>query len=178
MLSLEKKSLILSNFNKTCVVPGNTLGSNQITVTEKLIIPEVKPDIEQVNQVITNAKVTDTKIVSIKDFRCHQLSFKVIIKGVLKEKIIYTACKKDQPVHSAEFTNPFYGFVLLDFDLKCKERCWDPDISLILANLLKANVCVEDVTVDKVSSRELSKYVTLLLIVTGNIKEIIDTIYW
>lgn len=175
---MEKNSLILSNINKTCVVPGNALGSNQIAVTEQLIIPEVKPDVEQVNQVFTNAKVTEKKIVCIKDLRCHQLSFKVIIKGELKEKIIYTACKKDQPVHSAGFIRPFYGFVLLDFDLKCRERCWDPDISNILANLIKVNVCVEDVTVEMVNSRELKKFITLLFIVTGNIKEIYNTIYW
>lgn len=168
--------LIWTDCDRNCVIPANTLGTNQFVIEENLKIPEVKPDVEQVNQVLVKPEVTEVKVVGIQDLRCNQLSIKVIIKGLIHEKIIYTACKPDQPVHSAEFTVPFYGYVLLEFDLKLKGVCQCLTLPPNLEGFLDVLLCVEDVTVDLQSGRKINKYVTLLVMVTGDLDEILDNL--
>lgn len=170
------KSLIWTENNGHCVIPNNTLGTNQFVITENLKIPEEKPDVEQVNQVLLRPEVEEIKVVGIHDLRCDQISIKVVVKGVLHEKIIYTACRPDQPVHSAEFTVPFYGNVLLGFDLKRKGMCQCLTLPPNLENFLDVVLCVEDVTVDLQTGRKLNEFVTLLVMVTGDIDNLLDNL--
>lgn len=160
-----------------CIIPGNALGTNQFIIEETLLIPEEKPEVEHVNQVKVNLEITDSKVVFIKDCRCGELALKVIIKGILREKVIYTACTPDQSVHSAEFTRPFYGFVPLEFDFDLRGKDSSPCfLGQTIADLLNIHFCFEDIAIDKVHGRKLIKFTTILVCVSGDLDEIIATI--
>lgn len=176
MLMIEKIPISFNTNKPICCIPGNALGTKQITLSEELLIPNQKPDVEQANQVFLQPEVTNVRVVEIKDCRCDNLKLKVIVEGIIHEKIIYTAGKPCQPVHSAEFKNPFYAAVLLDLDIKFKEHRCCPTVFTGLADLLNVSVCVEDVSISKKTSRKLIKHSTLLIIVTGDIDEIIESI--
>lgn len=76
---------------------------NQLDITEYLHVPDVKPDMEQINFV--NLKVC------LKDAWLSPSGNKILIKGVIWQKVMYTACRSDQPVHTVEKEIPFSHFI-------------------------------------------------------------------
>ena len=76
---------------------------NQIDITETIKIPEVKPDVEQINQMQLQ--------VCLKDAWFTTSNQKIFIKGVIWQKVTYTSCDKDQPVHTVEKDFSFSHFV-------------------------------------------------------------------
>lgn len=83
---------------------------NQIDFEEYLAIPKVKPDVEQIQSMHVK--------VCLKDAWVSPSGFKIFIKGVLWQKITYTAGRKDQPVHTVEKDIPFSHFIdLRQFNL-------------------------------------------------------------
>lgn len=98
----------------------------QISVDEYLRIPDTKPDIEEINSInaeveIRNCHVIETpKKVSIEGQVL--TGYKLIIHGVLKQTVQYTALEEEQSVHSTHYYVPFSNFIVLpkDFNLGCK----------------------------------------------------------
>lgn len=79
----------------------------QIVETDSLCILDVKPDIESINEVKVNVEVECFKIIN------SILGPKILVSGVKKIKVIYTACNLEQSVHSAHWCVPFCDFILL-----------------------------------------------------------------
>lgn len=147
---------------------GMTINSDykawtEISVPEVFKIPEQKPDIESIEKVFENVKIISKRIVetpSRKDASGNPLNNwegtiltgkKLIVEGLLEQKIVYTADELTQSVHSAHFCFPFSAFIVVDKDAA------DPDEFCI-------DTCVEDVFIKAISPRKVFKNVTLLLV--------------
>lgn len=89
----------------------------QMSVEEYLYIPEEKPDVEQINGVtgiieIVKCSVIETgKITSQEGQKLR--GYKLIVHGVLRQIVEYTACEPEQSVHSAHYDIPFSTFIVL-----------------------------------------------------------------
>lgn len=143
----------VDNFNIDLTNPN----WSQISIPEVLMIPREKPDIETIDKVFVKVKILSKRIVETPDSNgsdnaegTQLTGKKLIVEGVLKQKIVYTANVPQQTVHSAHFDVPFSAFIVID---------GTTDLDAILC----VNTCVEDVFVTALNPREVFKNVTLLL---------------
>lgn len=136
----------------------------EISVPEVLSIPGCKPDVESVDKIYINAKVTSTKIIETpKSPRPTGGAFipnpegliltgrKLLVDGILCQTIVYTADVPEQTVHSAHFNIPFCTFIVLPEDV-------DVDLDSFCVR-----VCIEDVYAKVLNPRSIFKNVTLFL---------------
>ena len=63
-------------------------------MAETIIIPENKPDIEQINQMQIKMCLTGAWLMTVRS--------RIFIEATIWQKIIYTSCDSDQPVHTVE----------------------------------------------------------------------------
>ncbi|MCM8709596.1 DUF3794 domain-containing protein [Clostridium sp. SYSU_GA19001] len=126
----------------------------QISVDENLTIPDVKPDVEEILEVIADVVITYTNVIKtpvVTSYEGQQLTgWKLIVEGKLKQKIVYIADEPAQSVHAAEFDIPFSTFLVLSKDYKKCQR-------------IKVEGIIEDVFVRLINKRTIFKNVTLML---------------
>ena len=128
----------------------------QISVPENLIIPEQKPDIEQINSVKIRAKILKKKIIVTPDSNGENeegkkvTGRKLIIEGELIQAVTYTADVPQQTLHTAHFIVPFSAFIVLPSDAELDDN-------------YEINVCIEDVFIKSFCPRQIFKNVTLFL---------------
>ncbi|MCF8010378.1 MAG: DUF3794 domain-containing protein [Clostridiales bacterium] len=128
----------------------------EISIPEVLAVPDKKPSIEQINKVFIDVKIISQKIISTPNVNTENLEGslvtgrKLIIEGMLEQKVLYTADVPEQSIHTTHFNVPFSAFIVLREDTTLEDE-FDIDI------------CVEDVFVDSFSPREIFKNVTLFL---------------
>ncbi len=113
---------------------------SQMDVTEEIIIPEQKPDVEQINSVNLTLCLEDAWISGVDVFG----------KGVIKQKITYTACVPEQSVHTVESEEPFSFFIPVGVDIGVVDV-----IDLI-------TLAPQDAFVQKVNGRKLFKNVLVV----------------
>jgi hypothetical protein len=87
-----------------------------------LCVPSQKPDIEDIDSVYASVYIKNFKIIKTIQ------GFKVIVEGLKKYKIMYTANTCEQSVHSAHWESCFCDFILLGD--QCDDSC---------------NICVHDI---------------------------------
>jgi len=126
----------------------------QLSVDEILTIPSVKPDIEEILEVIADVEITYTNVIKtpiVISYEGQELTgWKLIVEGVLRQKVVYIADEPTQSVHAAEFDVPFSTFLVLSKDFKiCKS--------------IKVQGIIEDVFVKLVDKRTIFKNVTLMI---------------
>ncbi len=107
--------------------------SQQTVVRGTFMIPDPKPDVEQI--------ISTDKTASVKKTRL--LPDKVVVEGILTLQIVYVAFEPDQSVHHMHGQVPFTAYVDLPGAL--------PDMDV------KVNVVVEDVKLNP-SSRDVRQY--------------------
>lgn len=73
-----------------------------------LSIPCEKPNIESIDNICVTACVKSFKLIKT------ILGYKLIVEGIIKYKVMYTADTIGQSVHSAHFEHSFCNFILLD----------------------------------------------------------------
>lgn len=153
--SSAKKQALLEDGNDTWT---------QIFIPEVLCIPEQKPDIEELMSVNTRLKIFSQRVVRTPFFEGPYgepvpieneegtllTGRKLVLEGVLRQKIIYTACTEEQSVHSAHFDVPFSAFIILP-------------VNTPLTTKYKIDTCIEDVFVSRTTDRQIFKNVTLFL---------------
>lgn len=126
----------------------------QLTVEENLTIPNAKPDIEQIVRIMAEAVITSTLIIKTPAGTSLEgqilTGWKLIIEGVLNQKIEYVADVPTQPVHAAHFKIPFSTFIVLPADFT-KDK------------LVTVIPYIEDIYAKQVDKRHIFKNVTLLL---------------
>jgi hypothetical protein len=128
----------------------------EISIPEVLSVPSMKPDIETIEKVFVNVKiiskrVIETPVATDQNLEGTKLTgFKLIVEGILKQKIVYTADVPQQSVHSAHFDVPFSAFIILPAGTTLEDE-------------FCIKVCVEDVFVKVFNSRDIFKNVTLFL---------------
>lgn len=141
----------------------------QMYIPETLKIPSQKPDIETINSIdisvdIIKQQIIVTPISTTENLEGKTLSGrKLIVEGVLCQKIEYTAALSQQSVHSAHFYVPFSAYIVVPSEINFTKE----DERIITMDSLnvnfKVNVCIEDVYVCTVDNRTILKQVTLLL---------------
>lgn len=138
----------------------------QISIPEVVTIPCEKPDVESVDKVFINAKIVYKKIIVTPPVPADSATLpvpvenregtkltgrKLLVEGVLCQKIVYTADVCEQSVHAANFNVPFSTFIVLppEVDPDIDEFCVEP--------------CIEDVYAKVINGRKVFKNVTLFL---------------
>ncbi|MCT4605599.1 MAG: DUF3794 domain-containing protein [Marinisporobacter sp.] len=133
----------------------------QISIPESLILPEQKPDIEQINSVNISVEILRKKVIvtpnsdGVENQEGKLLTGrKLIVEGQLCQTINYTAAVPEQSVHSAHFVVPFSAFIVLADPISGTDPL---DLNF------DVNACVEDVFILNVCPRQIFKNVTLFL---------------
>lgn len=118
----------------------------QVSINEYLVVPCVKPPIEQLLEVKVHPVVDECVIIET------PVGKKLVIKGYVEQKIIYVADVPCQSVHAAHFTIPFCHFE--EISSSC---IWST------CDLNKPNVLVEYVCAQKTGPKEIAKCVILFI---------------
>ncbi|MDU2064479.1 MAG: DUF3794 domain-containing protein [Sporomusaceae bacterium] len=130
----------------------------QISVLEVFKLPANKPDIATLNKVLIEVQIISSRVVNTPVGPCptrenlegtRLTGKKLVVEGMLKQKIVYTAARPDQPVFSAHFDAMFSAFIVLNPNADLKEFC--------------VEACIEDVFAIPFNPREVFKNVTLFL---------------
>lgn len=135
--------------------PTTPKSFKQFTVQENLVIPSVKPDIEQIVRVMAEVKITHTNVIitpiSLSYEGQRLTGRKLIVEGELIQKIEYVADEPAQSVHAAHFTVPFSTYIVLD-----STDYSDGDVVTVVPY-------IEDIYVKQIDKRTIFKNVTLFL---------------
>ncbi|MBM7556625.1 DUF3794 domain-containing protein [Halanaerobacter jeridensis] len=137
--------------------PNNCQGAfTQLKVPEIVEIPEQKPDIEQIIQVLVEGIVTNLKLIQTPVGDSVEGEYltgeKLVIEGKVHQKIVYVAKTEegDQPVHSAEFDIPFSTFIVVP-------DCYIGTVKPGKEDDINVQVCIEDVFIEEINPREVIK---------------------
>lgn len=141
----------------------------QFFVPEILDIPEVKPNMEGIVSIhscidIISQRVIKTPVVTgytlngvaipgedISNAEGTNLTGrKLIIEGMLKQKVLYTSTAPDQAIHSAHFSVPFSVFIIID-------------VNTPISQSFKLYPYIEDIFACRLSERTLFKNTTIFL---------------
>lgn len=153
--------------NKMAIVLNTPVVTNMWTeffIPEIVDIPDLKPDVEGIIEVrsciqILSQRVIKTPIINgyendNRDFiegneivngECTNLTGrKLIIEGLLTQKVIYTSAVDEQVVHSQHFSTPFSTFITIE-------------PNTVLTQKFKITPYIEDIYVCKLSERSIFK---------------------
>lgn len=136
----------------------------EISVPETLEIPAAKPDISNLLEVIIGAEVISYRIINTPRAATQQgialdaVNFegeistgkKLIVEGVIKQKVIYVGKRRSQSLHAAHFAYPFSTYIII------------PAVTPLDAEF-QIDVFVEDLYIQSFSPRKIFKNVTLFL---------------
>ncbi|GGD09047.1 DUF3794 domain-containing protein [Pontibacillus salipaludis] len=140
--------------------------STQMAIQERLTIPDVKPDVEQINTLLIEAVITGTRTIFT------PTGVKVVIDGFLRQKVIYTALVEQQSVHSAHFEHPFCTFIDIPLNVPQGEtvESFLASLGLSLNDVLAGpvNILIEDVEINLLDPRTVSKCVIVFAYTTVN----------
>ena len=97
---------------------------------------------------------------------------KLVVEGVLQQKVVYTANVAEQSVHSAHFEMPFVGFIVpyasfegLTYDPTVDGFFFNPEEPIVpnLCENFSVEACVEDIFIYALDERTIFKNITLFL---------------
>lgn len=133
------------------IVPTNF---KQLSIDENLTIPSQKPDAEDILNTLVDVVIIETRVIKTLKGTSQEgqilTGYKLIIEGVLHQKVEYIADEPTQTVHVAEFSVPFSSFIIL------------PE-NFVEGSIIEVTPYVEDVYVKLLNKRDIFKNVTLRL---------------
>lgn len=137
----------------------------EISIDESVIIPDQKPDVEQILKVIADVIIINKRIVKTPIGKgvsgIISTGVKLVLEGILRQKIIYAADEPTQSVHVAEFEKPFSAFIIL------------PKAQIPITPSLCDQVCVEayieDIYAKQIDKRTIFKNITIFLNATSTL---------
>lgn len=126
----------------------------QINVDNIFGLPVVKPDIEQIVKVTTDAKILKYELIRTpigKSLEGQNLTgYKLMIMGDINFKYQYVALEKTQSVHTAHDSVPFCSYIVMP-------KIFNPN------SIVYPIIIVEDVNSEQVGNRCIYNNVTLML---------------
>lgn len=135
-------------------LPNNPVSFKQFNIQECFTIPQKKPDIEQITRVSAEIDIKSKKIIKTvkgKSMEGQNLTgWKIIIEGVLKQKIQYVADEPMQSVHGVHFNIWFSEFIVLS-----KYYCKDKGLNIF--------PYIEDIYAVQLDKRKIAKNITVFL---------------
>jgi spore morphogenesis protein SipL len=134
----------------------------EIQIPEVLCIPPKKPDIEEVLSVKLKVDIISQRVVKTPVFTpatgpdepieneegIISTGRKLVIEGIIRQTIKYTAAKKEQSIHGAHFDIPFSVYIIVEE-------------GTLLGQKYIIDPCIEDVFVCTLNPRQIFKNVTL-----------------
>lgn len=159
-----------NKIEKALNCPQNSDKWVQFFVPEIVDIPTQKPDIEEIVEVNSCVQIISQRVVrtpevigytnsdgifipgdTIDNAECTRLTGKkLIVEGIINQKIIYTALVANQALHSASFAIPFSVFIIVDKDTQ-------------LSQSFKITAYIEDIFACKLSERSVFKNTTIFI---------------
>ena len=132
----------------------------QLAVSDTLLVPDVKPAIEQLVTVFVEVTIDSVRIIQTPIGVSLEgqilLGAKAIVEGTVDQKMMYVAATPDQPVHAFEGSLPFSTYIVVP-----------PTVAGVpIADLLASTTVtpfVEDVYVDLTTPRSVFKNIVLFL---------------
>ncbi len=141
----------------------------QISVQERLTIPEIKPEIEQITSTNVAVRIIRKKVVVTPstgfcpNFEGRKLTGrKLIVEGEICQTVSFTADRCEQPVHSAHFAIPFSAFITVPKKVWVAHNNCEKEIDSLHINF-QVNACLEDVFFKEINNRQFFSNVMLLL---------------
>ena len=135
-------------------LPTCPVNFKQLSVQEVLTIPEAKPDVEQIVCVAAEVIIKSTSVIKtpagISAEGQKLTGKKLIVEGVISQKVEYVADEPTQSVHAAHFNMPFSAFIVLP-------------AKFVTGTPLIVTGYIEDIFVELLSKRTIFKNVTILL---------------
>lgn len=128
----------------------------ELTINGSVVVPEVKPSIEQVEGInakieIIRSKVIKTPVSDGENYEGKKVTgFKLIIEGLICISVSYVSKKIDQSLHSFHGKIPFSAFIVLPPDTKIKDS-------------FHVSACIEDIIVKQVCDRKVNLTTTFVL---------------
>lgn len=142
--------------------PTNTW--TQFFIPEVADMPYQKPDIEGVVSVHASVQVISQRVIKtpvvtkygkpdyeITNSECTKLTGrKLVIEGILHQKIVYTAAVEEQSLHSAHFMIPFSVFIIIEQGTPLSQN-------------FKIDSYIEDIFTCRLSERSIFKNTTIFM---------------
>ena len=138
---------------------GNTTWT-ELIVPEVLCIPKQKPNIEQLISVSAKLDILSQRVVAtpigLADVHyannegTRLTGRKLIIEGLLRQKVMYVADVPEQTVHTAHFDIPFSAFIILTGNEPLSAKYW-------------LDTCIEDIYITDLNKRQIFKNVTVFI---------------
>ena len=101
-------------------VEANIANFKQLSIDEYLQIPIEKPDMEGINHIDASIEIKSCHVIETVKAKSKEgqniTSYKLVVSGIMKQSLEYTACDAEQSVHSAHYDVPFSTFIVLPED--------------------------------------------------------------
>lgn len=130
----------------------------EIVINDNLIIPEPKPDVELITNVIKNFKIDDVEVLDVN--LGNHLGRKVIIAGTLFLGVEYSAAVPSQELHFAHYCIPFKAIIKARPCTISSRGLLPADFNI---NDYIIHICIEHEQYHIVNPRELSKVLVVLI---------------
>lgn len=126
----------------------------QLSIDENVTIPPQKPNAEDILNTLVDVVILETRVIKTLIGTSEEgqilTGYKLIIEGMLHQKVEYIADEPTQTVHAAEFKVPFSSFIILPEDF-------------IEDSTINVNAYIEDIYVKLLDKRNIFKNITLRL---------------
>lgn len=185
---LQQLNDLLAEINSIISIPGVGILLNAVLLTLQTLLGTVTP---LINALTTSLEQILTSIAALLGTLCPNCikllpneegtiltGRKLIIEGVINQKIVYTALVDEQSVHSAHYCFPFSAFVIpyakfvgLTYNLETNCFSYTPGQAIIVDLNEDFNVIpyIEDIFAYAVDTRTIFKNVTIFLKVQSQI---------
>lgn len=144
--------------SNTVMTPVANSTFKQLHKEEVVKIPPQKPDVEQLLNTLVDIEITNTKVINTitgVSLEGQTLTgYKLIVEGILNQKIEYVADEPEQSVHAAHYRVPFSTFIVLPSN-------FDPVNSDI-----EVEGFVEDIFTKLIDKRTVFKNITFIVTAT------------
>jgi hypothetical protein len=135
-------------------LPVNPVNFKQLSVQETLYIPAAKPDVEQIVSVSAEVVIKCTNVITTPVGTSEEGQIltgkKLIIEGIISQKVEYVADEPTQSVHAAHFNMPFSAFIVLPATFQ-------------KGTPVEVKGYIEDIFIELLDKRTIFKNVTILL---------------
>lgn len=152
------------NPGNQCPTPTSTVFTfAEIVINDNLIIPEQKPDVELITNVIKDFRIDDVEVldVNLGAVPLGQVQGrKVIIAGTLYLGVEYSAAVPSQELHFAHYCIPFKAMIKQRPCTTINRGLLPPNFDI---NDYNIRICVEHEQYHVINPRELSKVLVVLI---------------
>lgn len=141
------------------LVDGGKLWT-EISIPEVLTIPGAKPDVLQLLSVVSRVEIMCQKVIETPDngdggvitnYENAQLTgFKLLVHGLLRQRITYTSNSECKSVHSAHYDVPICTYIVLPTGSDFTDK-------------FEITPCIEDIYACALNNRQIFKNTTLFL---------------